>query len=122
MYNLIKTYIIKPLDRRFTRKQAAIVAVIATTLTLEWLIPTAHAEYIALAERLNPPVEYTYTAPATEPGSPEKLEQYYQEELKNLEEKYQRAHHNAARTSAIERVEADLEAEKQELREEELLL
>lgn len=100
---------------------------IAFTVSLtEVAIPRAQAEWSNLVAKMNPAVEYHReegTATTTEvANNPERLEKYYQEEYEALKEKYQNAHENAARTKAIDRVQADLEEEKQKLRESELLL
>lgn len=66
----------------------------------------------------------TYVAPERDSKAtttPEKIDVYYQEELKALAEKYEQALKDEARTNAITRVEADLEEEKEAIRERALL-
>jgi hypothetical protein len=129
MRKLFTKYIIKPIikmiDRYTNRRGAFIFGVMITVAFGYYVIPEANARYDAIMEIINPEVVVTneridYVQPA-EP-QPEKLERYYQEELNKLTPKYEEAAETAARKAAIERVQADLEAEKETLRETELFL
>lgn len=61
------------------------------------------------------PVEQEINLP-----SPDRLDRYYEEEYSANEAKFEQARKDDARAKAIERLEKDLEAEKQQLREREL--
>ena len=129
MSKLFTKYIIKPIvkmiDRYTNRRASFIFGVLITVAFGYYVIPEANARYDALMDIVNPEIVVTnerqeYVLPA-EP-QPEKLERYYQEELNKLTPKYEEAAATAARKAAIERVQADLEAEKETLREAELFL
>ena len=121
MKHLLKKWVIAPIARRITPKIGFALGIALTLTVVYWAIPEVTTKYTNLMEKLNPPVMYARAETPVATSSPEKLEQYYQEELKAQQEKFKKAHENAARTTAIERLEADLEAEKELLRESELL-
>lgn len=98
-----------------------LLGVAVTIWVTQYAVPKVYAQYEEWSEAINPTVEYT--RPVTVEGNnPERLEMYYQEELQKLQPEYEKKHQNAARSNAIERMEADLEVEKEQLREQELLL
>lgn len=122
MKNLLNNLFNKLVKKVVNNRTSFAFGIIVTLVVVYGAIPEVQAGYAQLQERLNPPVEYQRPEAEAPTINPEKLEQYYQEELKALESKYVKAHQNAARASAIERVEADLEVEKEQLRQEELFL
>ena len=115
----------KYLARKFITPRNSFVFGIAVTIgSIYFLVPTVQAQYTELAERLNPPIiaENVQAEAVEVTQQKEQLEIYYQEELEVLSPKYDAALEAAARTSAIERLEADLEVEKEKLRGTELFL
>ncbi len=89
--------------------------------TVVAIYPVVADMYSNLADKLNPPVVIENNAPAPETAvSMEKLDQYTDQEIDRLADKYQRLLQEEARLNAIKRVESELEAEKEKLREQQL--
>jgi len=111
--------------RNQTKRFGKVMFVLGIGLTIavnQAVVPKVVEGYNVLSEMINPTVVVTNERPQPAEQPQEKIDVYYEEELKTLQPKYEDALHNKARTNAIERVQQDLEEEKESLREAELLL
>lgn len=111
-----------PRQTKRIAKATFVLGVAVTIAVNQMLVPRLVAGYNVLADMVNPDV--TYYAPKEEivEAPKEKLEVYYEEEKESLTPQYEKALENKARSNAIERVQADLEVEKEQLREDELFI
>ncbi len=88
--------------------------------TIVAIYPVVAGAYTNLSNKLNPPLIVENTPVVETAVSMEKLDQYTDQEIDKLADKYQRLLQEEARMNAIKRVEAELEAEKEKLREQQL--
>lgn len=109
-----------PLQTKRLAKTTFVLGIALTIAIYQFAVPRIIEGYNVLADMVNP--EVTYYAEAKEPveESKEKLEVYYEEEKAALTPQYEKALDNKARSNAIERVQAELEEEKEQLRADEL--
>jgi len=97
------------LKTKITKKQifigSFVAGVLVTIATTVYVVPQVVSAYQAVTDTINPPVNYERPEqPVEDLGEPEKLEQYYEEELKALAEKYEKAHQTEARMNALNRL------------------
>lgn len=116
---MINTLIYRLKRWAYTPAKTFVAGVALTLFAVLYVIPVVTTQVQAFVGSFSNDTVYVREEVHNEP-TPEKLEVYYQEELEALKEKYEDAHRNAARSNAIERLEADLEAEKEQLRATEL--
>lgn len=124
MYNPIKKLINKDYSFRTIYRASVAGMVLGTALGVYLMVeavPTIKTAYADFSERVNPTIVYTAPERVTATSSQEQIEIYYTEELTKLQKKYEQAHKDEARSNAIERVEEDLEAEKEAIRERAIL-
>ena len=88
--------------------------------TVVAIYPVVADMYTNLSTKLNPPLVIENNQVVETAVSMEKLDQYTDQEIDRLADKYQRLLQEEARMNAIKRVEAELEAEKEKLREQQL--
>lgn len=89
--------------------------------TVVAIYPVAADMYANLANYMNPPVVVQNNQePVPAVSSIDKIEEYTDQEITRLTDKYQRLLREEARMNAITRIEAELEVEKEKLREEAL--
>lgn len=119
---------IKEKNYKFTTLYRVALAsgVVAASLTASFILVTVPKIVAAWEEWQSEELsQYVYQAPeraSSTPAAADKLETYYTEEKAKLKEKFEKGLENTARKNAIERVQADLEKEKEALRGEELFL
>jgi len=123
----IKTYIKRKLDNkvsvRRTLKIAAFAAIIGAAGTT-YLNITVVPQVVQAYEDMTT-TTVTNNAPFKEEApveSSDRLDQYFQAAYDENESKFNQLREDDAMRQAIEKMEADLEAEKEELRERELFL
>jgi uncharacterized lipoprotein YddW (UPF0748 family) len=114
-----RSYSFKALKR--TVAGAFIIGFSAAIYTTVAIYPVAIDLYTSLSERVNPTVVVeNNTDEETTAINLDKIDEYTDQEITRLTDKYQRLLKEEARMSAIERIEAELEVEKEKLREEQL--
>ncbi len=100
----------------------AVTSIFCGTVLQKEVFPKINAEYVRITEALNPPTTYAREIDAEGDTKVQRVDAYFDEEYQKLEEEYEQAQKDKARLNAMERVEAEFEAEKQEIRERELLI
>lgn len=124
MKKLFKRFNQEAYTRNQTKRFGKVTFVMGIAFTIaiyQVVLPEVVSAYTQFNQWVNPPLEWQReVVEDTQPQ--EKIDVYYEEELNTLRPKFDDALHNKARSNAIERVQQDLEAEKESLREAELLL
>jgi len=123
MKKLFKRFNQEAYTRNQTKRfgKATFVMGVAFTIAIyQVVLPEVVSAYHQFNTWVNPPVEWSREVEDVETEPKESIDVYYEEELEDLRPKFDEALHNKARSNAIERVQQDLEAEKEQLREDEL--
>lgn len=122
----MKSFIKRKLEARVMVK--TVIRIVAITViiaagTFTYLSYTVLPTFVEAATDWWEGEPVVYTKPVEQEinlPSPDRLDRYYEEEYSANEAKFEQARKDDARAKAIERLEKDLEAEKQQLREREL--